>query len=72
MANPVEISHDAFGRFSIYREKNENRPLPSCLNCDTGKGRFHYYSVDDANSRPHFSVNKRFFCCISCWQEYSN
>ena len=63
--NDVQISHDAFARYSVYRRVERSN---QCAWCER-PGRFQYTEHADDNPCSRYYDNK-VFCGIDCWRTY--
>lgn len=65
----VLISHDPFGRWSLYRECLDDDRRGECAFCGSYKGRFAYYTWDDGiYTRPERIKGR--FCSKGCMIAY--
>ena len=63
----VQVSHDAFGRWCLMRERVED-PAP-CQWCGEHPGRFRYGSKSDGYGAS-VEWGSHTFCCIDCYRSH--
>jgi hypothetical protein len=62
----IEISHDAFGRFSVYSKKTDAKnPCPNC-----GQVSKFIYGVEKDGRPGRIDWQEKAFCSIGCMREY--
>lgn len=76
MNAPVEISHDAFARQSVMRERVpagvRQAQAVTCAWCGgvNAKGGLYRYGISPDGIGRRIGMGSRMFCGVSCWRSY--